>query len=567
MRFLLTFLCVLIPTLSCAQNASVPGVPHSPYPTMNHLTIEWPIAGDDNLNSTVGVRYRITGTTPWLPALPLRRIPAGSNQGYNWSNRHSGSLFNLAADTSYEVELAYQDPDGGNRQEIISASTRAYPTYPSNPNLRQATPGTLNSILNTAQPGDVITLLPGNYSGFTIDRSGSPGNPIVVRAEEGAVIQGEVGIFLRHDIYLDQLNVSGRIRFNGSNNVTITRCQVTASPSQFNGDGIVTLIRAENAYIADNIVIGTTAWVENAMGASGANRGEGILVSGPGHVVEHNRVSGFRDGISFLEDGSEDQFSIDVIENELSENLDDAIEADFCQHNCRIIRNRATNSFIAFSSQPSLGGPTWFVGNVAYNVAHVAFKLYRGSIGDVLLHNTVVKAGDALSMYTSSAIDRMYSRNNLFIGGPGGDINGFNNGSGRVIQATALSTANADLDYDGFGSTTGSFTGRFGPSITFNNLAQMRSLTSETHGIELGLESFEQVITLPVDPLVQHTIQDLRLDNTSPAVDAGEVLANVLLSYNGTAPDLGAYEAGQDLPAYGPRLGPLFADGFESLSF
>ena len=64
------------------------------------------------------------------------------------------------------------------------------------------------------------------------------------------------------------------------------------------------------------------------------------------------------------------------------------------------MRNRITNCFMGISSQPSLGGPTYFVRNVMYNVVLHAFKLHRGSVGDVGLHNTVVKNGDAFSVYS-----------------------------------------------------------------------------------------------------------------------------------------------------------------------
>jgi hypothetical protein len=40
------------------------------------------------------------------------------------------------------------------------------------------------------------------------------------------------------------------------------------------------------------------------------------------------------------------------------------------------------------------------------------------------------------------------------------------------------------------------------------------------------------------------------------AVDAGAVLPNINDGFTGAAPDLGAYELGQPLPAYGPRGGP-----------
>jgi len=46
---------------------------------------------------------------------------------------------------------------------------------------------------------------------------------------------------------------------------------------------------------------------------------------------------------------------------------------------------------------------------------------------------------------------------------------------------------------------------------------------------------------------------DLRLRRGADAVDAGVVLPNINDGFNGRAPDLGAYEYGQDMPHYGPR--------------
>ena len=46
---------------------------------------------------------------------------------------------------------------------------------------------------------------------------------------------------------------------------------------------------------------------------------------------------------------------------------------------------------------------------------------------------------------------------------------------------------------------------------------------------------------------------DFRLRPVSAAIDRGVVLPNVNDGFAGSAPDLGALEAGQPLPVYGPR--------------
>ena len=554
--FLLTLL--LLSTQATAQNSTTPGTASAPFPTINNVALEWLIAGDADLDGVVGVRFRAQGQNQWRPAMSLRRIPAGSNQGFSWANRHSGSVFDLAADTAYEFELSLNDPDGGSETRVLSARTRVVPREATSGVLRPATPTTLASVLNLAQAGDIVELGPGNYAGFTIERDGTAALPLVLRGQNGAVINGEIGMFFRSHVMLKNLQVNGRIRFNGSNNISIIACTLNTQANIGAGDGIVSLLRAENSYIADNVITGTTIWRESALGASGDNLGEGILVTGPGHVIARNTVRNFRDAISLLEDppGS-DQYSIDIVDNTIDAAADDGIEADFRAHNCRIMRNRLTNTFIAMSSQPSLGGPTYFIRNHAYNVIHLPFKLYRSSDGDVILHNTIVKNGDGLNAYPGTPIRRAMFRNNIFLGGAAGTFNGFSSGSGRVIDLQTLETANSSMNYNGYGSALGTFNGRIG-AVSFTSLAQLRSLSSEINAQQLDFSVFQQSIAFPVpgSPLTSYPVQDLQLRASSPAIDTAQVLANINDDFQGNGPDLGAFEA----PAASVIL---FRNGFE----
>jgi hypothetical protein len=540
------------PAVSYAQNATTPGALTAPFPTLQAITLEWAIGGDADQDGVVSVRYRAAGQALWRDGMPLRRIPAGINQGFAWANRHSGSLFDLIPATTYEIELSLFDPDGGQETRTLNATTRAVPKPAADAVVRPVTPGDFSVIAGNAQPGDILLLRPGAYVGFNFGRDGTAARPIVIRGQPGVTINGEVGLFARSHVYLEALTVNGRIRFNASNNISITRCTVNASATEFNGDGIVGYLRPSNAYIADNIIVGTTVWAESSFGVNGNNRGEGILVTGPGHVIVHNRVSGFRDNISLVEDTeASDQYSIDIANNELSEAGDDAIEADFCFHNCRIVRNRVTNAFIAFSSQPGLGGPTYFIRNTAYNVPHVAFKLYRGSSGDVLLHNTVIKAGDAFGMYPGVAVSRLLTRNNLFIGGVPGTFNGFGNGNGQVMALADLVVSGSSLNFDAFGSELRTFNGRFA-ATTFGSLAAMRANTTEANGISVDRSVFARPIAAPSAPLTQYAPQDLR-PLAGSVLDAGQIIANINDIFTGVAPDIGAHEAGTETTIYGPR--------------
>lgn len=545
---------------ACAGNpdATVPGPISLPYPTLRHLSIEWAIEGDADGDGRVDVRFRELGAGDWRAAMPLRRVPAGSNEGFAWANRHSGSVFGLEPGTSYELELSLVDPDGGSSQALRSATTRSLPVPMPGAPLRPATPATLAALLATAQAGDIIVLGEGNYAGFSLGVDGAEGAPLVLRGTPGAVISGELGLFFRSHVMLQDLTVEGRIRFNGSHDISITGCRINATAER-QGDGIVSFLRAERAYIADNIVSGLTPWVEASLGADGDNLGEGILVTGPGHVIERNRVLGFRDAISFMEDGAAvDQFSIDVLDNDIDIAADDGIEADFCAHNCRIVGNRLVNTFIAFSAQPSLGGPTYFVRNQAFNVVHVPFKLYRGSIGDVVLHNTVVKQGDALNAYPGRPISRAWFRNNLFLGGEFASFNGYASGVGRVIDLQTLQLADSSLDYNGYGTTLEQFEGRLGP-VAFSGLAQLRALTSEAHAQQVAFDVFEAGVASPSAPLLPYALPDLSIAAGSAALDAGAAIPNINDDHAGAAPDLGALERRTEDPD-----SAVFLDGFEA---
>ena len=54
-------------------------------------------------------------------------------------------------------------------------------------------------------------------------------------------------------------------------------------------------------------------------------------------------------------------------------------------------------------------------------------------------------------------------------------------------------------------------------------------------------------------PLLEFTDLDFRLRPGSAAFDRGVVLPNINDGFALEAPDLGALEAGQPLPVYGPR--------------
>jgi hypothetical protein len=531
--------------LALALAATVAGEISAPYPTFTNLAVEWKIEGDDNRNGVVRVRYRAQGESEWREGMPLRRISAGESRGttpiFRWENKHSGSLFDLQPGTAYEIELRLEDPDGGSTERTLAARTRPILRAAAGSRLREGSPGKLPE----AEPGDVVVLAPGSYGRLAPRRDGEPERPIVYRSADGGAVFESVILDGRKHVYLEGLTITNpsgtAISLNGAEECVVRRCRIQATYG----------VRASrppgcrNCYVADNVIEGPTPWTNEAMGASGKNIGEGVQMTGPGNVIAFNRVRGFRDCISLMEDtGTHEQISIDIYNNDISVGADDAIEADFCFHNCRVMRNRITNSFTGLSSQPGLGGPVYFIRNVMYNLTYVPFKLHRYSQGDVALHNTTVKVGDGMACFSSQPFDYAYFRNNLSIGGPDGGVRwgGYGAGSGMAAQMSNPGP-NCSFDYDAVGTWQTPFAARIGGRDFF---------LGEPHGVRIDMGVFEGV-EFPIPALPEREPADLRPRPGSAVVDAGVRLPGVNDAYLGAGPDIGDYEAEQALPIYGPR--------------
>lgn len=547
---LLTSLALALPSVALAS-PTTPGAVTFPHPTLENVSIEWAVAGDDDADGVVTVRFREQGAAAWRDGLPLRRLPAGqTDEGFAWTNKHAGSLFGLSPDTTYEVELTLTDPDGGGAVVTQTVKTRPVPApMPGAPEIA-VDPSSIGAALAAAQPGDVLVLADGTYAEIDLLAGGAPGMPVVLRAANPgyAIVQGDVRFDYLSHVIVDGLVVNGKIKFNGAADVAVVNNVVITA-----ADGIQALAEgATDAYVCDNDVTGPSGWADDTVGADGNNLGEGIELTGSGNVICRNHVRGFRDCVSLVEDTGNVQTSIDIFGNDLELCADDAVEADFSNGNVRVYRNRIRNSFVGLSSQPSIGGPTYFIRNVMYNVIYSPFKLHRGSIGDVAFHNTAVKTGDAFAVYAAVTWDRAWFRNNLFLGGTGGGVyGGYGNGSGLATDLSAAGPL-CDFDYDGLGSIgTGTFQGDIG-GVSWDGLAELHTLTTEAHAVQVDLSVFDAAVAFPASPFPELPAPVLTLAPGGAAVDKGEVLPNVDDDFEGAAPDLGAYEVGQPVPGYGP---------------
>jgi hypothetical protein len=625
-----TFALILLVTPGLrAENGVKAGLLVVEPPTLICLGFEWEIAGDDNRNATVEVSYRPSGDSAWKEGMPLLRIGGEKifRAPYTVPDGFAGSIIDLEPDTEYEVRVTMSDPDGVTGQAVQTAKVRTRgepkaatggrtlhvypPTWkggkqePSFTGLMAAYAGAGTGDWNVvfqhkAEPGDVILVHAGLYKGdrhnyvdpmsttfdgaYLLTAKGTPDRPIVVRAAgDGEVIFDGDGAFRLFDVMGSAYNIfegltirntevafwAGVKDVAGAVGLTVRNCRIEnvgiGVNAQFAG--------SKDFYIADNVFLGrddrrrVLGWANPGLyGAHPINSYYAIKVYGSGHVIAHNAVAFFHDGISVCTHGvpepQRDQWAvaIDIYNNDIHVTGDDFIEADGGVHNIRVMRNRGVNAaHTGLSAQPIFGGPAYYIRNIVYNTP-VALKFINPA-GVIVYHNTFVAENR-----TAQQVSNAHFANNLFLGtdAPVG------------IAALGGPTAYSTYDYDGFRPNRGaefqySWLGpRPDKSVDydrpqnqaqrFKTLAELTAATSvEAHGIELDYDIFESLRPpTPPDsskPGTPYEAVDLdfRLKPGARAVDAGIPLPNVNDGFAGRAPDLGAYEVGQPIPVYGPR--------------
>jgi hypothetical protein len=567
---------VALAILAVGDNASFPlGDPVLEPPTDRSLGVYWIIRGDDNRNARIAVDYRRTGSSEWKKGPPLFRVAKGPHRDRENGSKlteqvpddawlFAGSVVLLDPGTSYEIRLKLSDPDGGSAEKLLTARTIAEPTLaPGAPQLH-VVPGEgggtgaagdplkgLAAAEARAKPGDLVLVHAGVYPPFVVRKSGEPGKPIVWRgagdgeALVGGADPGSKAIIAEgiHDAWFERLVIRNKdfgLHAPEAARIVVRRCLF-----QKVKNGITCTRNARGAvqgwWISDNVLEGVSPWPRPG-GKMDDNEWRGIQITGTGSVVCYNRVHHFKDAIDTFPSSA--CSAIDFHNNDVSELNDDGFEMDYSERNVRNFHNRIVNAFCGVSIQPVYGGPVYLFRNVLYNITNEPFKMHNSPSGALALHNTSVRKGMPIQLFTPLKVSNSVFRNNLFIG-TGGPY-AFENNAPMV---------DCDFDYDGFGG---------GPWKIFLKWNDTRYSTIEEartkapvykHAVIVDPATlFASGVRVPEDALkaCDRSI-DLRLKPGAAAIDAGEILPGFNDGFAGKAPDLGAYELGQEIPFYGPR--------------
>jgi hypothetical protein len=548
------------------DHAAVPqGDPALEPPTLRSLGVTWVVKGDDNGNAKVDVEYRKAGAAAWKKGAPLFRVEKEFRKDVPDGWMFAGSLVLLEPGTAYEIKLKLSDPDGGSAEKTLKASTLAEPELPAAAPVRHVAPGNgggtgsaadpfkgLAEAESKARPGDLLLIHGGSYPGvFSVRKSGEAGKPIVWRgAGDGEALIGgpeaaKEGIRADglHDVWFERLVVRNKdygLTAHESAGIVVRRCRFERVKNGiYNGRNPRDTTRGW--WLSDNVLEGVSAWPRPG-GKLDENEWRGIQITGTGHVIAWNRVSRFKDAIDTFP--SVRCAAIDIHNNDLSELNDDGVELDFSERNVRCFENRIVNVECGISLQPVLGGPAYVFRNAIYNAANEPFKMHVHPSGVLFYHNTSVRKGMATQLFTPDKVRRCVSRNNLFAGT-----------TGPFAFENTATMIDCDFDYDGFAG---------GPWSLFLKWNEARYPTVEEartkapvyrHAVKIDPATlFASGVQPPVDALrPADRAVDLRLKPGAAAVDAGEPLPGFNDGFAGKAPDLGAFELGQELPLYGPR--------------
>jgi hypothetical protein len=451
---------------------------------------------------------------------------------------------------------------------------------------------------------------------YYLTADGTAERPIaIVAAGDGDVIFDGNGAYALFDVRAADYTYFEGITFRNAEVAILAGTQfiagskgLTVKRSRFErvGAGVFTnFAGSSNFYIADSVFLGRNdprhligwagdMWIK-FRGVDGQTFPPAmasyvaVKLYGPGHVVAYNYIADFHDGINVETYGNPDgsvasgpgiadgpkypprefwdrrPVAIDFYNNYITNSHDNPIEADGSMHNIRVLRNMFINhASHAFCNQPTLGGPVYWIRNIAYHLPAGSTRLTNGAAGVLFYNNTILAETQA------AGTSNTHWRNNLILG---------ENAAPAIFNVTTF-TQYTSSDYNGFRPNPNapvSFRwsappqgvaadyNRFGHQAAleareFATLEQFAAATgNDRNSVLVDYDVFVNVPRLDaqdaatVQELYVASDLDFRLKAGSAAVDRGTALATVTEGFAGRAPDLGALELGAPLPVYGPR--------------
>lgn len=493
----------------------------------------------------VDMAYRQHGTLEWKKAFAPVYEPT--------ERQFRGSIVGLREDTTYDLSVILHMDDG--RDEVLETS---FTTWNSEPGIAR-----VMSIDEVYTGGKLV-----------IDRwSGEEDGWIKIVGNQSTVVDGEYlpdeAVLVTHSRYviLENLVVRGGRRHGiniiDSEHIRVVNCDIAGygrigeqnpETGQYhdergaviNYDAGIRIwdsgrVVVERNYVHDprntaNPWTGPTWDWSHPTGPQAvyvnSRRGEGGIVLRYNDFIgsdDHRWNDAVESGCNGCRDGAFYRDS-DIYGNLFLYGNDDGIELDGGQMNVRFFGNRIEGFLCGISTAPNKLGPSYIYRNLVANLGDETGAVgsavkngggYQHSLGrQFFFHNTMYGKGNGIHGvgYGDEPVPNRRrflatSRNNVLV----------NSRSGDYALNDPLGLQENDFDYDLIGNTSrpdgkGRFSAITGSEA--NGVFGLPDLENEFHG-------------------------DFRLKPASPGIDAGQVIANFSDNYNGSGPDMGAFEVGE----------------------
>ncbi len=522
----------LVPTLAAEPPESPVAVP-----TFECIGLYWKApAGKANL--ACETKYRVAGAPEWKQANPLwfdRR-----NQEYR------GSIVGLRPGATYEISLGLGPADmrtsleAKTWSEVFPVTKRIAGAAQSNKTL---------TVSESGSPDGFVLYEPAHTSGSAIDVASKADHCIVVRASNvilrGFTLKGARvhAILLEgpvHDVVIEECDISGwgRIAEDGWGR--------DYDAAVYSRDPAVKRIIVQRNRI-HHPRSNSNNWQQ---ARPGPGKRESSHPEGPqavclwdsegNHVIRYNTVFSdeaheyndiFGAGHNFSTRGFPNRDS-DIYGNLLSHCWDDAIESEGANCNVRIWGNYITEAYVGVACASTSIGPLYVWRNITgvirespNKISGAFFKTsdYMGGGKIYVFHNTILQPPSRFDPGRSSG-----AVVGLGWGGPMTNVMSRNN----ILHVTRQAIADrahdplGDYDYDLFAAPLAASAGQ------------------EKHGVR-GVPVYVS------DSGFKDGRGIFSLSPASPGFDAGVVLPNFNDKFSGSAPDIGAQEAGAAAMEFG----------------
>ncbi len=508
-------------------------------PTFHAIGLYWTPDGG-SADKQVFVAFRIEGGEQWNEGLPMKYNPIGGTT--EDISPYRGSIVNLTPNTTYEIKLTLE---GTSISDTIVSKTWTE-DFPIGETITLSDRNITYSVFDSGTK-DGYLLIDGTNATIDVENNSDycisvGGSYVIIR---GFTLKNakKCGILLTtcHDVIIENCDISGWGEKNEDGFGVNYQAGIYSESTSIKGIIVQRCKIHHPRYDANS-------WAELNDGGYHPSGPQGITLfnSGGNNVIRYNEIYSdsehmFNDVIGAGTNGSFYGFpgpDSDIYSNYFANCWDDGIEAEGGNRNTRIWGNYLEEVFLPIANAATSIGPLYIWKNTSgrcysppgsYYGVHAPF-IKMGFVGSIdwmtghmyVFNNTILQpnnegaGGIGVSDNANRYIKHCETRNNIL------DV------GNASVNSISIRSENTDNNYD-YDLYNGGYPADNGG-----------------HAI-LGTPIYIKDAYFDFDEMKA----DFSLNSLSLGYDAGEIIPNFTEDYEGAAPDIGAFEAGNPPMEYG----------------